>query len=160
MRTSRAGAVRVNPGLRANSSGSELVVEIDTSRTLDASSAAAAAVSVVVQLEYLASESGGMGVLEASCLQGCVCDSIRFNAHAPNGRGSRHVLGCMRVSEARACWLRLVARSAAGGGSKFVLHALRVLQQQTSRVESGGTGCDASLPQETTKYQGEHVGRP
>ena len=159
MRTSRAGAVRVNPGLRANVTGAELVVEIDTSRTLDVTASSSSSVAVVVQLEYLASEGGGMGVLEASCLSGCTCGVTRFDAHADVGRGSRHVLGCMRVSEARSCALKLVAGAgAASGGSKFVLHALRVLQQEgMASGTSGGTDCDASLPQTTQHYQGEHA---
>ena len=75
-----------------------------------------------------------------------------FDAHAPAERGSRHVLGCVLVSEAAACDVRMrVGRGAVTGGSKFVLHALRVLAAPmrtgaTSSTGGGGGACDASLP--------------
>ena len=71
-----------------------------------------------------------------------ICTPIRIEVHsgytdAAIGRGSRHVLGCMRVSEAKSCALKLVAGAgAASGGSKFVLHALRVLERLRERVHA------------------------
>ena len=163
-RTSRAGALRVNPGLRANVSGAELIVQLDTRRALDALAAAdptlselAGASSPVVQLEYLSSRDGGMGTLEVSCLSGCTCATGRFDAHAKAaGRGSRHVLGCLPVSEAAACVMRLaVATATSSGEHKFVLHALRVLMQpkrQAVELGEAGGACDASLYKATHTY--------
>ena len=90
---------------------------------------------------------------------------MRFDAHATAvGRGSRHVLGCLPVSEAAACVLRLAVAPPLGGGgdargsggTKFVLHALRVLvqqQQQPAAKEPRQPGaCDASLPRYMHSY--------
>ena len=128
----------------------------------------------VIQLEYLASREGGMGALQLSCVSGCSCDPSVFDAHhsvAP-GSGSRHLLGCVAVSESSACVVRLsvVPRGEAfaavgstvgsegggsgggggGGGSKFVLHALRVLvepRQPTTTTTATSARGRARKPQ-------------
>ena len=105
-----------------------------------------------------------------------------FHHSVAPGSGSRHLLGCVAVSESPACVVRLsvVPRGAAfaaagstvgsegggGGGSKFVLHALRVLvepRQPTTtttttsargraRKQQGGGTCSSALPQHTHRY--------
>ena len=116
-----------------------------------------------MQLESLASYDGGMGVLEASCVQGCSCGpGLAFDAHTPLTRTSRHVLGCFAVSAHAECHVRLaLAARTSSGGHKFVLHALRVLEQPAAAaaaVDGGGAGstgaCDAALPQRTHAFWG------
>ena len=180
-RTSRAGAQRVNPGLRANETGAELILQLDTRLTLDVLASArerartaivdaasmrggvvgggahVATAEPVMQLEYLASAGGGMGLLIVSCVAGCTCTETSFDAHAPASRGSRHVLGCVPVTEASACIVRLsVGGRSQSGGSKFVLHGLRVLALSSGDSKTGAEGrrasgvCDPVLPTKTT----------
>ena len=43
-----------------------------------------------MQIEYLASYAGGMGVLEVDCVAGCSCPSdVSIDAHTPLVRASR-----------------------------------------------------------------------
>ena len=170
-RTSRAGAQRVNPGLRANESGAELILQLNTRLTLDVLASArerarggvvgggarGATSEPVMQLEYLASAGGGMGSLIVSCVSGCTCTETSFDAHAPASRGSRHVLGCVPVTEASACIVRLrVGERSQSGGSKFVLHGLRVLALSSGDSTAGAEGkrasgvCNPALPTDTT----------
>ena len=135
-----------------------------------------------MQIEYLASYAGGMGVLEVDCVAGCSCPSdVSIDAHTPLVRASRHVLACVPVTEAPSCHMRFrVSATSSSGGYKIVLHALRVLLQPpaSGRADApqhaspgGGTGggrikavssaaeeslarwrCDASLPSKTHEY--------
>lgn len=84
-----------------------------------------------MQIEYLASYAGGMGVLEVDCVAGCSCPSdVSIDAHTPLVRASRHVLACVPVTEAASCHMRFrVSAMSSSGGHKVVLHALRVLLQ-------------------------------
>lgn len=133
-----------------------------------------------MQIEYLASYAGGMGVLEVDCVAGCSCPSnVSIDAHTPLVRASRHVLACVPVTEAASCHMRFrVSAMSSSGGYKIVLHALRVLLQPPASggrayvprhaSPGGGTGggrriavssaaqeswsCDASLPSKTHEY--------
>ena len=161
-RTSRAGARRTNPGLRANVSGAELVVRLDTTLALAGSAGVAAgdgsqtSLQPVLQLEFLASDAERMGTLVAVCIAGCACARTKFSAAAPRERGSRHVLGCMPVSESPTCDVRFTT-SGAAGRAKFVLHALRVLVQHRSnednnRKTASSTECGATTSKSLHQY--------
>lgn len=180
-RHAKAGMLRTNPGLVANVSGAQLVAVLDTRRhsvehlerlerrrsPLGGGSRGAEGDHVIVQLEYLTSHAGGMGVLYVTCTHGCSCPpDITFDAHTPSIKASRHTLGCFPVTQAAQCHVRLaVAQRTASKGHKFVLHAMRVLAQRGAQGGHGradeeqGLGggarswaCDASLPHETHTY--------
>ena len=81
-------------------------MQLDTTRRLEASEAGEAGeagearAQPIVQIEYLASYGGGMGVVDVSCANGCRCPPTSFDAHSPAIRSSRHVLRCPPVTEA------------------------------------------------------------
>jgi hypothetical protein len=181
-----AGRERTNPGLLANRSGAELLLRLDTlssaegaaeeaagatqpvlrlgdiPRCIDATQRrptahSSATCGQVIQVEYLASYEH-MGTLRVECVGGCECRPALVDAHTDE-RASRHRLGCLPVSAARECDVRLAVTAASrSGGHKFVLHALRVLRappaKHGAREAAAGAPLDScdGLPQRTYKY--------
>ena len=61
-------------------------MQLDTTRRLEAGEAREARearAQPIVQIEYLASYGGGMGVVDVSCANGCRCPPTSFDAHSP-----------------------------------------------------------------------------